>query len=113
MGALTPTFTLDRLSTHPHTLQKPESNGAASAVEPVDRRSSKKKKVGWEQARLRAWTTKRAGRPLRQPRSTKALYKIIDTVLTFLSRCWIEFDLALKFERKLNNYKQVVLFPVS
>ena len=36
-------------------------------------------------------------------RSTKALYKIIDTVLTFLSRCWIEFDIARKFEPKLNQ----------
>ena len=35
-------------------------------------------------------------------RSTKALYKIIDTVFTFLSRCWIEFDIAhSNLKRKL------------
>lgn len=42
-------------------------------------------------------------------RSTKALYKIIDTVLTFLSRCWIEFDTALKTLSQNNNYNNCTL----
>ena len=39
-------------------------------------------------------------------RNTKALYKIIDTVLTFLSRCWIDWIWCAQCERKFKkNYK--------